>query len=149
MEETSKIDSEHNKMEIQADTQNTFCDEPTIMQQPMNQIIQQFEEIESKSNKSQDILSDSPIYEPEEEMTEELKLESGNFDVKYEPRSGRPVMHKFDAILEKVEQDQHIRSSYLAEELRNNHRTALTHLKKLDIQKSSILGYHMSSLKEI
>ncbi|GBO99059.1 hypothetical protein EVAR_9375_1 [Eumeta japonica] len=50
------------------------------MQQPMNQIIQQFEEIESKSNKSQDILSDSPIYEPEEE-TEELKLEEVSLDV--------------------------------------------------------------------
>ncbi|GBP94110.1 hypothetical protein EVAR_90254_1 [Eumeta japonica] len=49
------------------------------MQQPMNQIIQQFEEIESKSNKSQDILSDSPIYEPEE-MTEEL-FEEVSLDV--------------------------------------------------------------------
>ncbi|GBP59397.1 Multidrug resistance protein 1 [Eumeta japonica] len=42
---------------------------------------------------------------------------SSNFDVKDEPRSGRPVTDKVNAILEKVEQDQHINSYDVAEEL--------------------------------
>ncbi|GBP10828.1 hypothetical protein EVAR_5421_1 [Eumeta japonica] len=41
----------------------------------------------------------------------------GNFDVKDQPRSGRPVTNKVDAILEKIEQDQHISSYHIAEEL--------------------------------
>ncbi|GBP34287.1 hypothetical protein EVAR_13426_1 [Eumeta japonica] len=57
-------------------------------------------------------------------------MKSGNFDVKDEPRSGRPVMDKVDAILEKVNQDQHISSYDIAEELGIYHKTHLTHLKK-------------------
>ncbi|GBP44518.1 hypothetical protein EVAR_86740_1 [Eumeta japonica] len=33
---------------------------------------------------------------------------SGNFDIKNEPRSGRPVTDKVDAMLAKVEQERHI-----------------------------------------
>ncbi|GBP29068.1 Solute carrier organic anion transporter family member 4C1 [Eumeta japonica] len=63
--------------------------------------------------------------------------ESGNFEVKIEPRSGRPVTYKVDAILEKVEQDQHISSYRNAEELGNDYKTVLIHFKKLDIQKKA------------
>ncbi|GBP64269.1 Histidine decarboxylase [Eumeta japonica] len=77
------------------------------------------------------------------------RFQSLNFDVKDEPRSDRLVTDKVDAILEKVEQDRHISSYNIAEQLEIDHKTALTHLKKLDIQKSSILGSHTSSLKEI
>ncbi|GBP89131.1 Histone-lysine N-methyltransferase SETMAR [Eumeta japonica] len=54
----------------------------------------------------------------------------GNFDVKDEPRSGRPVTNKVDAILEKVEQDRHISSYDIAEEHEIGHKTVLTDLKK-------------------
>ncbi|GBP18917.1 Histone-lysine N-methyltransferase SETMAR [Eumeta japonica] len=63
-------------------------------------------------------------------LEESLALaESGNFDVKDEPRSGRPVTDKVDAILEKVEQDRHISSYEIAEELEFGHKTVLTLLK--------------------
>ncbi|GBP03314.1 Histone-lysine N-methyltransferase SETMAR [Eumeta japonica] len=55
---------------------------------------------------------------------------SGNFDVKDEPRSGRPVTDKVDVVLEKVKQDRHISSYDIAEEPWIDHKTVLTHLKK-------------------
>ncbi|GBP10085.1 hypothetical protein EVAR_77515_1 [Eumeta japonica] len=42
---------------------------------------------------------------------------SGNFDVKDEPRSGRPVTDRVDVILEKVKQDRRIRFYNIAEML--------------------------------
>ncbi|GBP38053.1 hypothetical protein EVAR_95179_1 [Eumeta japonica] len=56
-----------------------------------------------------------------------LSATSDNFDVKDVSCSGRPDMDKADAILEKVEQDQHISSCDIAEELRIDHKTVLTH----------------------
>ncbi|GBP38258.1 hypothetical protein EVAR_29201_1, partial [Eumeta japonica] len=51
-------------------------------------------------------------------------------------------MDKVDAILEKVEQDWHISSYIITEELRKDRKTLLTHLKKnLDIQKTLYLEY--------
>ncbi|GBP68679.1 Histone-lysine N-methyltransferase SETMAR [Eumeta japonica] len=58
------------------------------------------------------------------------RSQSGNFDVKDEPRSGRPVTDKVDVILKKVKQDRHISSCYVAEELGIDHKTVLTQLKK-------------------
>jgi [histone H3]-lysine36 N-dimethyltransferase SETMAR len=58
------------------------------------------------------------------------RFQSGNFDVKDAPRSGRPITDKMDAIFEKVEQDRHISSYDVAEELGVNHKTVLAHLKK-------------------
>ncbi|GBP95815.1 Histone-lysine N-methyltransferase SETMAR [Eumeta japonica] len=56
------------------------------------------------------------------------RFQSGNFGLKDEPRSGRPVTDKVDAILEKVEQDRHIISYDVAEELGIDHQTLLIHL---------------------
>ncbi|GBP54183.1 hypothetical protein EVAR_43208_1 [Eumeta japonica] len=47
-------------------------------------------------------------------------FQSSNFDVKDEPRSGRPVTHKVDGVLEKIEQDWH----------RTDYKIVLIHLKK-------------------
>ncbi|WP_337239668.1 hypothetical protein, partial [Vibrio cholerae] len=58
------------------------------------------------------------------------RFQSGNFDVKDAPRSGRPVTNKMDAIFERVEQDRHISSYDVAEELGIDPKTVLTHLKK-------------------
>ncbi|GBP11395.1 Histone-lysine N-methyltransferase SETMAR [Eumeta japonica] len=67
------------------------------------------------------------------------RFQSGNFDVKDEPRSGRPVTDKVvvDAILEKIEQDRRISSYDIAEELGIDHKTVLTHLKKSWIYKKA------------
>ncbi|GBP21115.1 Histone-lysine N-methyltransferase SETMAR [Eumeta japonica] len=48
----------------------------------------------------------------------------------HEPGSGRPVSDKVDVILEKEEQDRHISSKEIAEELKIDHNAVLTHLKK-------------------
>ncbi|GBP97800.1 Low-density lipoprotein receptor-related protein 1B, partial [Eumeta japonica] len=58
-----------------------------------------------------------------------LPLQSGNFDVKDEPRSGLPLTDKVDAILVIVEHDPRI-SSYDIEKLKNDRKTALTLLEK-------------------
>ena len=36
------------------------------------------------------------------------RFRSGNFDIKDEPHSGRPMTNETDKILEKFEQDRHI-----------------------------------------
>ncbi|GBP03703.1 Histone-lysine N-methyltransferase SETMAR [Eumeta japonica] len=49
------------------------------------------------------------------------RFQSGNFNVKDKPRSGRPVTEKVDGILEKV-QDQHISSYDIVEKLGIEHK---------------------------
>ncbi|GBP49259.1 Histone-lysine N-methyltransferase SETMAR [Eumeta japonica] len=60
---------------------------------------------------------------------------SGNFDVKNEPCYGQLVTDKVDAILEKANQDRHISSYYIAEELKIDHKTVSPHLKKARYRK--------------
>ncbi|GBP93313.1 Histone-lysine N-methyltransferase SETMAR [Eumeta japonica] len=67
------------------------------------------------------------------------RFQSGNFDVNEEPRSGQPVTEKVDAILENVEQDHHISSYDITEELEIVHKTVLTHLKKARCIKKLII----------
>ncbi|GBP38582.1 hypothetical protein EVAR_96184_1 [Eumeta japonica] len=57
-----------------------------------------------------------------------LKYKSGNFDVKDEPPSGRPVT------------DRHVSSYDIAEELRVDQITVLIHLKKAGYTKTSSCG---------
>ncbi|GBP58691.1 Histone-lysine N-methyltransferase SETMAR [Eumeta japonica] len=57
-------------------------------------------------------------------------FQSSNFDIKDEPRSGRPVTDKVDAILEKVEQDWDISSYDITEELGIDNKPVLTNLKE-------------------
>lgn len=63
------------------------------------------------------------------------RFKSGNFSVKDEVRSGRPVTDKISAIFEKVEQDRHISSYDIAEELDVDHKTVLRHLQKSGYKK--------------
>ncbi|GBP49811.1 Integrator complex subunit 1 [Eumeta japonica] len=58
------------------------------------------------------------------------RFQSGNFGVNDEPRSGPSVTDKVNAILEKVEQEQHISPYDIAEELKTGHKTVLIHFKK-------------------
>ncbi|GBP29821.1 Histone-lysine N-methyltransferase SETMAR [Eumeta japonica] len=62
-------------------------------------------------------------------------FQSGNFDFKDEPRSGRPVTDKIDNILKKVEQNRHITSYDIAEELSIDQKIILTNLKKAEYTK--------------
>ncbi|GBP43708.1 hypothetical protein EVAR_29689_1 [Eumeta japonica] len=63
------------------------------------------------------------------------RFQTGNFDVNDEPRSGRPVTDKVDAILENVKQDRHIDSYDIAKELGIDHKTVFIHLKKAEYTK--------------
>ena len=66
------------------------------------------------------------------------RYRSRNFDVKDEPRSGRPITKKSDKILEKIEQDRHISSHDIAYELNIGHQTVLP-FAKVRIQKETSL----------
>ena len=73
------------------------------------------------------------------------RFRSGNFDVKDEPRPGRPIAEKVDEILKKIEVDRHISSRDIVMELSIDHKTVLNHLHiRLDTKRSSILGFHMN-----
>ncbi|GBP10761.1 hypothetical protein EVAR_6314_1 [Eumeta japonica] len=66
--------------------------------------------------------------------------ESGNFDVKDEPRFDRPVTDRVDVILEKVEKDRHSSCYNIGEKLGIDHNSFETFEKMLDIQKARYLG---------
>jgi len=63
---------------------------------------------------------------------------AGNFDVKDESRSDRPI-EKFDEIMVKVERDKHVSTVKIAREL--GHKTVLNHLHKAHIKRSSMFGF--------
>ncbi|CAK9813192.1 Histone-lysine N-methyltransferase SETMAR [Anthophora plagiata] len=63
------------------------------------------------------------------------RFRSGNFNVKDESRSGRPITEKADEILEKVQQDKHISSVDIGMELDIDHKTVLNHLHKAGYKK--------------
>ncbi|CAH2264971.1 jg5038 [Pararge aegeria aegeria] len=76
------------------------------------------------------------------------RFQSGNFDVKDAPRSGRRITDKMDAIFATVEQDRHISSYEVAEELRIDHKTVLGHFQITRYTNSWIFVYLTSLLKE-
>ena len=67
------------------------------------------------------------------------RFKSGNFSVKEEVGSGRPVTDKISTIFEKVEQHRPISSYDIDEVLR----------ELLNTRKNLTFGYHMISLAEI
>ncbi|GBP32205.1 hypothetical protein EVAR_27629_1 [Eumeta japonica] len=67
-------------------------------------------------------------------------FQSGNFDVKDEPRSGRPVTDLVDAILEKVEHDWHISSYDITKTGYWSYYNFGPFEKKLDTKKARYLG---------
>ena len=61
-----------------------------------------------------------------------------------------PVTDKISTIFEKVDQERHISSYDIAEELGVDHKTVLRHLLRLGTRKKMAFGYyHMISLREI
>ena len=63
------------------------------------------------------------------------RFRTGNFNVKDEPRSGRPITEKSDEIMEKVECDKHVSTVEIARELGIDHKTVLNHLHKAGYKK--------------
>ena len=63
------------------------------------------------------------------------RFRAGNFDVKDELRSGRPITEKSDEIMVKVKRDKHVSTVEIARELGIDHKIVLNHLykKKLDV----------------
>ena len=63
---------------------------------------------------------------------------AGNFDVKDEPRSGRPIIEKSDEIMIKVERHKHVSTMEIARELGIDHKTVLP---KLNTKRSSMFEF--------
>ncbi|EFN81607.1 Histone-lysine N-methyltransferase SETMAR, partial [Harpegnathos saltator] len=63
------------------------------------------------------------------------RFRSGNFDVQDVLRSGRPITEKVDDILAKVEQDWHVSSHDIVNDLNIHHQTVLNHLEKAGYKK--------------
>ncbi|GFW95949.1 histone-lysine N-methyltransferase SETMAR [Trichonephila clavipes] len=62
-------------------------------------------------------------------------LLAGIFDVKIAPRTGRAVVENVDKITEIIEVDRHVNSRSLAQELKIDHKTVLSHLRKVGFKK--------------
>ncbi|GFT24377.1 FLJ37770-like protein [Trichonephila clavipes] len=58
-----------------------------------------------------------------------------SFDVKDAPRAGRPVVENVDKITEIIEVDRHVSSPGIAQELKIDHQTVLSHLRKVGFKK--------------
>ena len=63
------------------------------------------------------------------------RFRAGNFDVKDEPHSGRPITEKSNEIMVKVERDKHVSTVEIARELGIDHKTVLNHLHKAGYKK--------------
>ncbi|GFW07545.1 histone-lysine N-methyltransferase SETMAR [Trichonephila clavipes] len=63
------------------------------------------------------------------------RFRSGIFDVKDAPRTGRPVVEKFDKIPEIIQVDQLVSSRSIAQRLKIDHKTVLSHLHKVEFKK--------------
>ena len=86
-------------------------------------------------------------------MIRSLSEISGNFDVKDEPRSGRPITEKWsDEIMVKVERDKHVNTVEIARELGID-KTVLNHLHKgyktLDTKRSLMFGFLTLSVRNM
>ncbi|GFX28382.1 histone-lysine N-methyltransferase SETMAR [Trichonephila clavipes] len=63
------------------------------------------------------------------------RFRSGIFGVKDVPRTGRPVVENVDNITETIEVDRHVSSRSIAQELKIDHKTVLSHLHKVGLKK--------------
>ncbi|GFX53631.1 histone-lysine N-methyltransferase SETMAR [Trichonephila clavipes] len=63
------------------------------------------------------------------------RFRSGIFDVKDVHHTGRPVVENVDKITEIIEIDLHVSSRSIAQELKIDHKTVLSHLRKVGFKK--------------
>ncbi|GFW67420.1 histone-lysine N-methyltransferase SETMAR [Trichonephila clavipes] len=59
------------------------------------------------------------------------RFRSGIFDVKGAPRTGRPIVENVDKITAIIDVDRHVRSHSIAQKLKIDHKTVLSHLCKV------------------
>ena len=64
------------------------------------------------------------------------RFQSGNFDAKHAPLSGRSIIAKVDEIIKNIEQDLDIKSRNIAKEFNIDHKTVLNHLKEAEYKKT-------------
>ncbi|GFW75850.1 histone-lysine N-methyltransferase SETMAR [Trichonephila clavipes] len=57
------------------------------------------------------------------------------FDVKNVPRAGRPVVENVNKITEIIKVDRHVSSLSIAQELKIDHKTVLSYLRKVGFKK--------------
>ena len=75
------------------------------------------------------------LYQNQQHGKRFARFRAGNFDVKDEPRSGRPITEKSDEIMVKIERDKHVSTVEIARELGIDHKTILNHLHKAGYKK--------------
>ncbi|GFX22364.1 histone-lysine N-methyltransferase SETMAR [Trichonephila clavipes] len=63
------------------------------------------------------------------------RLRSGNFDFKGEPRTGKPVVDNVYKITEIINVYLHVSSRSIAQELKIDHKTVVSHLSKVEFKK--------------
>ncbi|GFW30984.1 histone-lysine N-methyltransferase SETMAR [Trichonephila clavipes] len=63
------------------------------------------------------------------------RFRSGIFDIKYAPRTGRPVIEYVDKITEIIEIDWYVSNRSIAHKLKINHKTVLSPLSKVGFKK--------------
>ncbi|GFV37063.1 histone-lysine N-methyltransferase SETMAR [Trichonephila clavipes] len=63
------------------------------------------------------------------------QFRSGIFDVKDASRKGRPVVKNVNKITEIIEIDRHVSSRRIAQELKIEHKTVLSHFHKVGFKK--------------
>ncbi|GFW41840.1 histone-lysine N-methyltransferase SETMAR [Trichonephila clavipes] len=69
------------------------------------------------------------------------RFRSGIFDFKDAPRTGRPVIKNVDKITEIIEVDRHVNSRSIIQELKIDHKTVLSHLRKVGLKKKLDVTY--------
>ncbi|GFW68855.1 histone-lysine N-methyltransferase SETMAR [Trichonephila clavipes] len=78
------------------------------------------------------------------------RFRSGIFDVKDAPRTGRPVDENVDKITEIIEVDQLVSNRSFAQGLKIDHKTVLSHLRKVEFKKKlHIWVPHQLTLKSM
>ncbi|GFW16912.1 histone-lysine N-methyltransferase SETMAR [Trichonephila clavipes] len=63
------------------------------------------------------------------------RFRSGILDFKDAPRTGRPVVENIDKITEIIKIDRHVSSRSIAQKLKIDHKTVLSHLRKVVFKK--------------
>ncbi|GFT19889.1 histone-lysine N-methyltransferase SETMAR [Trichonephila clavipes] len=65
------------------------------------------------------------------------RFRSAIFDVKDAPRTDRPIVENVDKITEIIEVDRHVSSHIITQELKIDHKTALSYLRKVGLKKKT------------
>ncbi|GFV26015.1 histone-lysine N-methyltransferase SETMAR [Trichonephila clavipes] len=76
------------------------------------------------------------------------RFRSASFDVKYAPRTGRPVIENVDKIGEIIEVDRHVSSCIISKELKIDNKTVLNYLRKVGFKKKLDIWGHTNEQKK-